>query len=106
MPDREGQGSHAGPSDLSWIVLRPPETLMELPLAVRWEVTRRHPYYLRFWELAHRFYHSPSPNPPQREPEQAAALLLQAIGVAADSPPPGADWGCLEGGQLSRGWQL
>lgn len=89
----------------SWIVLRSAETLMELPLAIRWEVTRRHPYYLMFWEMAHRCHQQESANPPQRAQDEAARLLLQGIGFSMDPPPPGADWASLGGTQLGQAWQ-
>src|SRR5260370_30122979 len=100
----ESQGSHEETSEVSHLVLRAPEILMELPLALRWEFTRRHPYYLRFWELAHRYYAAPSSDPAQAEAELIAMMLLQAIGITADPPPPAADWNSLEGGQLSGAW--
>ncbi len=44
------------PAEESWIILRPLEVLMDLPFTFRWEVTRRHPCYLRLWELARGHY--------------------------------------------------
>jgi hypothetical protein len=34
------------------LVNRPPFQLRSLPVPVRWEVSRRHPYYLLAWERA------------------------------------------------------
>jgi hypothetical protein len=96
-PDEQTDG-------LSWIVKRSQDTLMDLPLAFRWEVTRRHPYYLRFWEPARRSYTQAASDPQQRAFEHAAALLLQGIGVSGDAPAPGAAWDSLGGGKLSQGW--
>jgi len=78
---------------------------MELPVAVRWEVTRRHPYYLRFWELGRRHYHSPSSDPEQQSLEESAVLILRAIGISGDPPPPNATGAALGTTSLSQGWE-
>ncbi len=87
------------------IVLRSPAVLMDLPVAYRWEVTRRHPYYLRFWELAHRHHTQPSADPLQRALEQAAVALLLGIGVSGDPPSPGSSAESLGAGSLSQAWE-
>jgi hypothetical protein len=92
-------------SDDAWLVVRPPAVLMELPLATRWEVTRRHPYYLHFWQAARRHHQQPSTDPLQRALDEAAVLILLAIGVSCEPPPPSADWESLGASQLSRAWQ-
>lgn len=92
-------------SDGSWLVGRRPAILMELPVAMRWEVTRRHPYYLRFWEAARRHHQQPSTDPTQRRFEEAAALILRTIGVNGEPPPPGATAASLGCDQLSSGWE-
>ncbi len=92
-------------SEESWIIPRPHTLLMDLPVAYRWEVTRRHPYYLRFWQLAHRHYQQPSTDPQQQEEVTAAVLLLQLIGVSGDPPPPAASAESLGAGSLCQGWQ-
>jgi hypothetical protein len=89
----------------SWIIPRPSALLMDLPFDLRWEVTRRHPYYLRFWHLAHQFHQKPAADPQQRALEQTAVLLLQVIGVSGDPPPPAASVESLGTRSLSRGWQ-
>jgi hypothetical protein len=96
-PDEQSDG-------LSWIVTRSPDVLMDLPLAFRWDATRRHPYYLRCWEAAHRFHTRAASDPDERASEQAAVLLLEGIGVSGDPPAPGADWESLGGCGLSQGW--
>lgn len=94
------------PSSLgeSWLIPRDHRLLMELPVALRWEVTRRHPYYLQFWELAHRHHHSPSSDRDQCNLETSATLILQAIGVSGDPPPPNATAEALGATSLSQGW--
>src|SRR4051812_28018262 len=41
-------------------VIRSLDILRQLPVEYRWEFTRRHPYYLFFWESARNFLVSPS----------------------------------------------
>jgi hypothetical protein len=101
-PDNHPPAETAGES---WMVPRPPAILNELPVAFRWEVTRRHPYYLRFWQLAQRHHESPSTDPVQRGLEQSAALILQTIGVTGSPPAPGAGPDELDMGSLSQAWE-
>ena len=72
----------------SWLLLRPLAAVMSLPLEYRWEFTRRHPYYLQFWQLARGRREHPSHDSQQREREQVASLILAGIGVAASAIPP------------------
>jgi hypothetical protein len=89
-----------------WFVSRPPEVLMDLPYGVRWEVTRRHPYYLRCWEPAQRFYTTPSTDAEQRDRERLAALVLLAtLGITSAPPPPGSGADSLGAGNLSKAWE-
>ena len=88
----------------SWLVPRPAVLLQDLPVACQWEVTRRHPNYLRFWELAHRSHQQPSGDLAQGELEKSAVLVLLAIGVSGDPPPPGASAASLGRGGLSPAW--
>jgi DNA-binding Lrp family transcriptional regulator len=93
-------------SDEPWFVFRPREILMDLPYAARWEVTRRHPYYLRFWQPALRHYTTPSADPEQRQQEDLAAmLLLAALGVSSAPPHPGSTAESLGAGNLSQAWE-
>jgi hypothetical protein len=89
----------------SWFVPRPLSALMDLPVAYRWEVTRRHPYYVRFWELARRYHRGPSAEPPQRDLEETAVLVLQGIGVGGEPPAPDASPESLGAGDLSQAWE-
>jgi len=93
-----------GQTGESWIIPRPTTILMDLPVAHRWEVTRRHPYYLRFWQLAHQHHQHPSQDPDLKSQQATAALILQAIGIIDDPPHPGASAESLGAGQLSQGW--
>jgi hypothetical protein len=88
-----------------WFIPRPSILLMDLPVNLRWEVTRRHPYYLRFWHLAHQHHQQPATDPQQRALEESAVLVLRAIGVSDDPPPPAASAESLGAGSLSSGWE-
>ena len=86
------------------IVVRPQAVLMELPMAIRWEVTRRHAYYLLCWETAHRHHEQASADTKLRGIEKYAVLMLQAIGVTGDPPPPRSSFEDLGAEQLSGNW--
>lgn len=68
------------------VLPRPPGQLRSLSMSHRWEVTRRHPYYLTFWTSARRFHHrEPLESEVDGYLRQAAVAILGAIGVAG--PP-------------------
>jgi len=75
-------------TDRSWLLLRPAEVIMPLPVAQRWEFTRRHPYYLQFWQAALRYHDSPSDEPLERLYEEVAVQILGGISVAESMRPP------------------
>jgi len=91
--------------DQSWYISRPSTVLMGLPVAGRWEVTRRHPCYLRFWREANDYYRQPSVDPTQLKIQELAVLLLRNIGVSGPLPPPGASAESLGSTALSQIWQ-
>lgn len=93
------------PENDSWFIGRPSEILMELPFAYQWEFTRRHPYYLMFWEPAHRDQVAPSSDPTLRAIEQSASIVLRAIGVTGDPPPPSETAATLDPDRLNRAWE-
>ena len=101
--DHEAPGNEA--AEEPGLVLRPPAILLDLPVAYRWEVTRRHPYYLSNWQLAHRRYVEPSTEPQQRALEEAAVLILLGIGVSGDPPAPGSSPESLGAGGLGQAWE-
>jgi hypothetical protein len=91
----------------SWMVPRPTERLLELPEPMRCEVTRRHPYYLRLWSLARAHYQSPSADRDRADQEASAALVLRAIGISGDAPPPDTSAAELrDKGALGEAWDL
>jgi len=63
-------------------VRRPPGQLHNFPIEIRWEVTRRHPYYLAFWEEVQRYRQDRPDDTSERKLFGfAATLALGAIGV-------------------------
>lgn len=84
---------------------RPPFQLRSLPIRLRWEVTRRHPYYQDWWQEA-RNHHlgTPLAHPAAAPIRQAAVVILGAIGVSGNPPDPATDFGDLEAEQLGAGW--
>lgn len=85
------------------LIARPIAVLNSLPLDYRWEYTRRHPYYLLFWEQAHKHWQNPAKEGPEKLLGEASVLMLQLIGVASDPPPPSTN--DLDAAPLSRAWQ-
>lgn len=98
-PDDEAPVSH--------LLLRSKEILDQIPVEYRWEFTRRHPYYLEFWRPARQFRENPSTNPAERLLQQAASIILAAVNVASNVPPPdprdGAETLGME--NVSQAWQ-
>lgn len=90
----------------SWLLFRPGEVTMSLPVEFRWEFTRRHPYYIQLWQVAQRYHEQPSSDPQQRETEHAAVLVLSGIGVAQSMSPPDPKLGpeALGARDLGGGW--
>jgi hypothetical protein len=71
------------------IIGRPPEQLHDYPVQVRWEVTRRHPYYLLFWEEALRYRReAPGDRSDRTILGHAAVLMLGSIGVTGEPVGP------------------
>src|SRR5262245_41789605 len=68
---------------------RPPGQLHDLPLDVRWEVTRRHPYYQIFWRDALRYRQNErGDHEVQRLLRYAAVLMVGSIGVTGEPVDP------------------
>lgn len=69
------------------LFVRPLKGLHELPLEYRWEFTRRHPYYLRFWAMARN-----DSGPQLREitvlQRDCARAFLLAINVVSEPRDP------------------
>jgi hypothetical protein len=87
------------------LLARPLQSLQELPLEFRWEVTRRHPYYLLFRESAQRNYDGNPADPLRASLGLIASEVLLAIGISGNPPPPTASVNELGIGQLADVWK-
>jgi hypothetical protein len=97
---------HDGQTSRTWLLPRPLQALMALPLAYRWEFTRRHPYYLKYWEAAAKFHSNPSDDSTQRLFEQVAVQILAGIGISQSVAPinPKAGVDAFESTTLGAAW--
>lgn len=84
--------------DASQLVPRPLSVLQGLSVADQWEVTRRHPYYLLYWEYAQRYQRQKSRSELEAELDFASTMILYLIGVTRDYPPPS-----TEASEFTRG---
>lgn len=83
------------------IVVRPEGPFQALDAKERWELTRRHPYYLILWESAA----APDGSDDLRLAMQhAARAILRAIGVGIVYPSPGTSWEEINQGELAAYW--
>ncbi len=84
------------------LVFRHSQVLMRLPLQFRWEVTRRHPYFLHFWRAARTS--ALAVDPRVRRMNEAARMLLLAIGFTGEPIDPALDFENLDEQQLLGSW--
>ena len=78
------------------ILARPADTLSDLPIRLRWEVTRRHPYYQLFWKETARYLRGDSGGDPlARVGDVCAYGILASIGVTGVPPDPALAFGEL-----------
>ena len=83
------RGSESAPE----VVQRPEGQLHDLPLKFRWEVTRRHPYYLVFWENAQHYSQGRMGACSEEQLlRYAAFLILGAIGVTGQPISPATEF--------------
>lgn len=83
------------------IVVRPVGSFQALEAEERWELTRRHPYYLILWESAG----APDDSDDIKLAMQyAARAILGAIGIGNVFPSPATSWGELSQGQMAAYW--
>src|SRR5262245_42832024 len=87
------------------LVHRPPFQLRSLTVPMRWEVSRRHPYYLLAWECA-RDHHRrvPCDDEVDSRLRELALVHLAAIGVSGEPPDPGSRFSEIESKQLQPAW--
>lgn len=95
----------AGGSDgfVHRIITRPIEILFQLPVSLRWEYTRRHPYYLAFWRAA--AAERIADDSLQALMQSAATQILRGIGVIGKHPDPGESADALGCQQLLKAWE-
>ena len=74
--------------DPSKLVPRPNEVLRGLSSTDQWEVTRRHPYYLLYWESSRRLQEGQIEDDGLRSLYEIMAMILQLIGVVSEYPDP------------------
>ena len=80
---------------------RPQGQLHDLPLKFRWEVTRRHPYYLVFWRNALRYRQGEMGEEPEhRMLRYAAHMMLGTIGVTGQPVSPDTSFDQLDDDSL------
>jgi hypothetical protein len=96
-----------GKSPVCHLLFRPIEVVQQLSAEYRWEFTRRHPYYLSFWQAARDFHERPSTDDATRLLQQAASLILAGINVAPNTPPPDPreEFTKLGMASVGSGWQ-
>lgn len=71
------------------IFRRPVNQLRALSIQHRWEVTRRHPYYLQYWQLARQFHDAETATNQDAEMMRILAVhILGAIGVSLATVNP------------------
>ena len=84
------------PEQQAGFIGRPSGQLHDYPVEVRWEVSRRHPYYLVFWNDALLYRQSePDDQSPQALIRHAATIILSAIGVTGEPVAPETDFANL-----------
>jgi hypothetical protein len=98
-------GANVAPSTDGRYLFRPPQSLLDLPVEYRWEVVRRHPYYLAHWSWGHRRYACGPMSDLEGVLAESAVVVLLNIGVSDDPPPPGTSFQELRGGQLGAAWE-
>src|SRR5690349_21742090 len=83
------------------IVSRPVGSLNVLPIAYRWEFTRRHPYYVQWWRLAQAHHTGEAADDDAlRAGAQMAVLILANLGFTGMPRPPAASADDLDVEQL------
>ena len=87
------------------IVARPMFQLRSLPIPMRWEVTRRNPYYYVWWKAARAEHRKDViASPEDGLLRQAAVPILGMIGVSGEPPDPATPFAALGADELEHGW--
>ncbi len=87
------------------MIPRPIFQLRSLPISIRWEVTRRNPYYYVWWKQA-RAEHRRQPLDSEEDVtlRQAAIAILGMIGVIGEPPDPARSFAELGSDELNSAW--
>lgn len=84
---------------------RPQFQLRSLPIPIRWEVTRRHPYYLTYWLSARRHVRrEPIEHPVEQFLRPAACAVLATIGVMGEPVDPAIPFSDMGEEELHQAW--
>tara|TARA_R110002049_G_C9151648_1_gene560320 strand:+ start:226 stop:1413 length:1188 start_codon:yes stop_codon:yes gene_type:complete len=87
-------------------IKREPFQLRSLSIPMRWEVTRRHPFYQRLWKHSadfHRKENTPT-DPFEQLKQKSADELLSLIGVYGEPPDPRTPFSKLGESELNNAW--
>jgi hypothetical protein len=80
--------SDSNPEEMDFVP-RSHTHLMNYPVEFRWELTRRHPYYIALWKDVRSYYQDPTEGDIQLQLyRKGASLLLGAIGVFGQPVAP------------------
>ncbi|WDI43729.1 hypothetical protein [Bremerella sp. P1] len=99
-----------GPNDFEeypyFFLPRPKGQIQSLPVEFRWEVTRRHPAYVSFWEPAGEFFAAVLNATAQEEVVRPiAAVIVNAVGVSGAAPDPSLEFDELGDQGSSNSWR-
>ncbi len=91
---------------------RPEGQLRNIPVNFRWEVTRRHPIYLQYWQSAQKFYQWRRRNTRmvakselvELQISETSAQFLRVIGVTSFAPDPSVEFSEIGIGLGENGW--
>lgn len=87
-------------------IKREPFQLRSLSIPMRWEVTRRHPFYQKLWKYSADFYQkkTTSTNPFEQLKRESAVELLALIGISGEPPDPSTPFSKLGESELNKAW--
>jgi hypothetical protein len=86
-------------------IARPMFQLRSLPIPMRWEVTRRNPYYSLLWQHARAEHRKEVITSVQEAAmRQIAVPMLGMIGVSGEPPDPATSFDALGAESLESGW--
>jgi len=96
MPE-ESRGSRSD----ELLICRPVEKLHDFPMDIRWEATRRHPYYLLFWQDALKYRRAANTDTENINSLMllAAHTMVGAISVWGEPVDPSKGFSELEGSE-------